>query len=33
MWWKDFKLKLVIGGVVVIILVVIIASIVGTQKK
>lgn len=33
MWWKDLKLKLIIGGIAALILIIIIGAIVGTQKK
>ncbi|KAJ3252174.1 hypothetical protein HK103_001785 [Boothiomyces macroporosus] len=32
MWWKDMKLKLIIGGVVAVILIIIIVSVVKTSK-
>ncbi|KAJ3094279.1 hypothetical protein HDU96_001749 [Phlyctochytrium bullatum] len=34
MWWKDFKMKLILGGIIVAILIIIIVSIVvGTKKN
>ncbi|KAJ3208502.1 hypothetical protein HDU67_006694 [Dinochytrium kinnereticum] len=34
MWWKDFKMKLILGGIGIAVLIIIIVSIVvGTQKK
>ncbi|KAI9350938.1 synaptobrevin [Obelidium mucronatum] len=33
MWWKDTKMKLILGGVVAVILIIIIVSVVMTQKK
>jgi vesicle-associated membrane protein 4 len=32
MWWKDMKLKLIIGGIIGIILIIIIVSVVQTRK-
>ncbi|KAJ3128380.1 SNAP receptor, synaptobrevin [Nowakowskiella sp. JEL0407] len=33
MWWKDMKMKLILGGIIGVILLVIIFSIVGTQAN
>ncbi|KAJ3306209.1 hypothetical protein HDU76_004873 [Blyttiomyces sp. JEL0837] len=33
MWWKDFKMKLILGGVVLAILIIIIVAIVMSQQK
>ncbi|KAJ1552938.1 hypothetical protein HK405_009487 [Cladochytrium tenue] len=33
MWWKDFKMKMILGGVILAIIVIIIIAIVATQKK
>lgn len=33
MWWKDFKMKLILGGIVLAIIIIIIIAIVTTQKK
>ncbi|KAJ3355714.1 hypothetical protein HDU83_002719 [Entophlyctis luteolus] len=33
MWWKDMKMKLILGGVIVLIIIVIILSVVFTSHK
>ncbi|TPX72712.1 hypothetical protein SpCBS45565_g00241 [Spizellomyces sp. 'palustris'] len=33
MWWKDMKMKLILGGVIAAILIIIIVSIVASKKK
>jgi vesicle-associated membrane protein 4 len=32
MWWKDMKLKLIIGGIVAVILIIIIVSVTNSKK-
>ncbi|KAI8823169.1 synaptobrevin [Fimicolochytrium jonesii] len=33
MWWKDMKMKLIIGGVIAAIIIIIVVTVVGTKKN